>query len=66
MINGPAGKLVNLKIKIPKKGDAAPKNVAKKVYWDKFLLRFLAAAAGIATRAAVKSCLLYTSPSPRD
>ena len=32
IIEGPAGRAVNLKIKIPKKEDIAPKNVAKLVY----------------------------------
>ena len=32
IIEGPAGRAVNLKIRIPKKEDIAPKNVAKLVY----------------------------------
>ncbi len=54
-INGPAGKPVILKNKIPKKALRAPNNKPKRENWNKFLLKFRDVAAGIATKAAVKS-----------
>ena len=54
MIKGPAGNPVSLKVKIPKEEDSPPMIIAPKAYWAKVRLRFLAAEAGIATKAAVK------------
>ena len=54
IIKGPEGRLVNLKSKIPRKAESAPKNMLKKLYWNKFLLKFLEVEAGMATSAAVK------------
>jgi len=54
MIKGPAGNPVSLETRIPKKEDIIPITMAPKAYWAKFRLTFLAAEAGIATKAAVK------------
>ena len=55
IIKGPAGSERIFESKIPKKAEKAPKKVLKKLYWNKFRLKFLEVEAGMATKAAVKS-----------
>ena len=54
IINGPAGRLVILKSKLPKKQLKIPRTMLPKEYSFKFLLKFLAVAAGMITKAPTK------------
>lgn len=53
IMSGPAEKPVKWDKNTPIAQEVAPIARLKKVYWYKFLLRFLLVAAGIATNAAV-------------
>lgn len=55
MIRIPAGILYIFERIIPTRKLVTPKITAKRVYWKRFLLMFLDAAAGIETIATVKS-----------
>jgi len=54
IIKGPAGSPVSLKSKLPKRQLKMPKTALPKEYSFKFLLRFLAVAAGMITKAPTK------------
>jgi len=55
MIKGPAGKFVIFENKIPKMADKIPRNRAKTLNIFKFLLKFLADAAGRAVKPATSN-----------
>ena len=54
IIKGPAGSPVSLKSKLPKRQLKMPKTALPREYSFKFLLRFLAVAAGMITKAPTK------------
>ena len=55
IIKGPAGKLVNWDRKIPKIAEIIPKREEKNLKFFKFLLKFLADAAGKAVKPATNN-----------